>query len=179
VRAKIRELGGEVIVDSVPGAGTTAQIRLPLTLAIVSALLVEIGGGAYAIPIDRIERTLRLSEHAVHSIAGQRLLVVDDGAIPLRDAVSVFSRATGDERYAVIVRARDGRLALAADRLIGQRELVTRPLPPSASAGEPVSGGAALADGRIALIVDCDAIAPTAGLAVVEPPPVSESEIAA
>jgi chemotaxis protein histidine kinase CheA len=61
----------------------------------------------------------------------------------------------------VIVRAQEQRLALSVDDLIGQRELVTRPLP-SAVSGEPVSGGAALADGRIALIVDCDALAPKA-----------------
>jgi chemotaxis protein histidine kinase CheA len=58
----------------------------------------------------------------------------------------------------VIVRTHDRRLAIAVDDLIGQRELVTRPLPPVVSRGEPVSGGAALADGRIALIVDCDAL---------------------
>jgi two-component system chemotaxis sensor kinase CheA len=59
----------------------------------------------------------------------------------------------------VIIRAQDKRLALAVDDLVGQRELVTRPLPEIVSDGEPVSGGAALADGRIALIVDCDALA--------------------
>ena len=61
VRSKIRELGGEVILDSVHGEGTTAQIRLPLTLAIVSALHVDVAGAPYAIPLDRVERTLRLS----------------------------------------------------------------------------------------------------------------------
>jgi two-component system chemotaxis sensor kinase CheA len=172
VRAKIRELGGEVVVDSVAGLGTTAQIRLPLTLAIVSALLVEVGGGPYAIPLDRIERTLRLSEQSVQSIAGQRLLLVDDGVLPLRDATSVFGRTGAEQNFAVIVRAGDRRVALAVDELIGQRELVTRPLPPTASSGEPVSGGAALPDGRIALIVDCDGIgagAATPGLTVAEP----------
>ena len=58
----------------------------------------------------------------------------------------------------MIVRAQDRRLALAVDELVGQRELVTRSLPSVVSDGEPVSGGAVLADGRIALIVDCDAI---------------------
>ena len=63
----------------------------------------------------------------------------------------------GEHEFVVIVRAQEQRLALSVDDLIGQRELVTRPLP-SAVSGEPVSGGAALADGRIALIVDCDAL---------------------
>jgi two-component system chemotaxis sensor kinase CheA len=161
VRSKIRELGGEVILDSVQGESTIAQIRLPLTLAIVSALHVDVADGPYAIPLDRVERTLRLSEQTVRSVAGRRMLVLDDGVLQLLDGADVFGRrnlhpATPHE-FVVIVRAHEQRLALAVDDLIGQRELVTRPLP-SAVNGEPVSGGAALADGRIALIVDCDAL---------------------
>ena len=158
VRSKIRELGGEVILDSVPGEGTTAQIRLPLTLAIVSALHVDVAGGPYAIPLDRVERTLRLAEQTVRSVAGRRMLVLDDGVLQLLEGADVFGRRrTGEHQFVVIVRAQEQRLALSVDDLIGQRELVTRPLPPAVS-GEPVSGGAALADGRIALIVDCDAL---------------------
>jgi two-component system chemotaxis sensor kinase CheA len=158
VRTKIRELGGEVILDSVQGEGTTAQIRLPLTLAIVSALHVDIAGGPYAIPLDRVERTLRLSEQTVRSVAGRRMLVLDDGVLQLLEGAEVFGRQpTGEHEFVVIVRGQEQRLALSVDDLIGQRELVTRPLPPAVS-GEPVSGGAALADGRIALIVDCDAL---------------------
>lgn len=161
VRSKIRELGGEVILDSVHGEGTTAQIRLPLTLAIVSALHVDVAGGPYAIPLERVERTLRLAEQTVRSVAGRRMLVLDDGVLQLLEGAEVFGRQ--DRRpptpheFVVIVRAQEQRLALSVDDLIGQRELVTRPLPPAVS-GEPVSGGAALADGRIALIVDCDAL---------------------
>jgi two-component system, chemotaxis family, sensor kinase CheA len=159
VRAKIRELGGEVLMDSVHGEGTLSQIRLPLTLAIVSALHVDVRGGPYAIPLDRVERTLRLSEQTVRSVAGRRMLVLDDGVLQLLDGADVFGRrGAGEHEFVVIVRAQEQRLALAVDDLIGQRELVTRPLPPVVSSGEPVSGGAALADGRIALIVDCDAL---------------------
>ena len=160
VRSKIRELGGEVILDSVQGEGTTAQIRLPLTLAIVSALHVDVAGAPYAIPLDRVERTLRLSEQMVRSVAGRRMLVLDDGVLQLLDGADVFGRRPiREHEFVVIVRAQEQRLALSVDDLIGQRELVTRPLPPAVS-GEPVSGGAALADGRIALIVDCDALDP-------------------
>jgi two-component system chemotaxis sensor kinase CheA len=160
VRAKIRQLGGEVVIDSTPGLGTTAQIRLPLTLAIVSALQVDVSGVPFAIPLDRIERTLRLAEQTVRSVAGKQMLVLEDGVLPLLDGADVFRRDTvGEHEFVVIIRAQDKRLALAVDDLVGQRELVTRPLPEIVSDGEPVSGGAALADGRIALIVDCDALA--------------------
>jgi two-component system chemotaxis sensor kinase CheA len=160
VRAKIRELGGEVVMDSTPGQGTLAQIRLPLTLAIVSTLQVEIAGAPFAIPLDRIERTLRLSEQTVRSAGGRAMLVLEDGVLPLLDGGAAFGRHGGaDHEFVVIVRGQDRRLALTVADLVGQRELVTRPLPAIVSDGEPVSGGAALADGRIALIVDCDALA--------------------
>ena len=112
VRAKIRELGGEVVLDSVQGEGTLAQIRLPLTLAIVSALHVDVAGGPYAIPLDRVERTLRLSEQTVRSVAGRRMLVLDDGVLQLLDGADVFGRqSAGEHEFVVIVRSQDQRLA--------------------------------------------------------------------
>jgi two-component system, chemotaxis family, sensor kinase CheA len=160
VRTKIRELGGEVLMDAVPGQGTSAQIRLPLTLAIVSALQVDVSGAPFAIPIDRVERTLRLGEHPVRQIAGRRVLSLEDGVIPLLEGAATFGRAaTGEHDLVVIVRGNDKRIGLTVDELVGQRELVTRPLPPVVSDGQPISGGAVLADGQIALIVDCDALA--------------------
>jgi two-component system, chemotaxis family, sensor kinase CheA len=164
VRTKIRELGGEVVLDSVQGEGTLAQIRLPLTLAIVSALHVDVAGAPYAIPLDRVERTLRLSEQTVRYVAGNPMLVLSDGVLQLIDGARAFGRQSdGEHQFVVIVRNQEQRLALSVDDLIGQRELVTRPLPPVVSDGEPVSGGAALADGRIALIVDCDALGALTG----------------
>jgi two-component system, chemotaxis family, sensor kinase CheA len=166
VREKIRQLGGEVVIDSTQGTGTLAQIRLPLTLAIVSALQVDVSGDPFAIPIDRIERTYRLSEQSVRSVAGKPMLVLEDGVLPLLDGAWVFGRETATKHeFVVVIRTQDRRLALAVDDLVGQRELVTRPLPAIVSEGEPVSGGAALADGRIALIVDCDALAAQSSVA--------------
>jgi two-component system chemotaxis sensor kinase CheA len=159
VRTMIRELGGEVTLTSELGRGTMAQIRLPLTLAIMAALLVEAGGQPFAIPLDRVERTLRLADQTVRSVAGQRMLVLRDGVLPLLDGAHALggARAT-DAEHAVIVRGQDRRLALAVTRLVGQRELVTRPLPSDVADRAAVSGGAVLSDGRIALIVDCDAV---------------------
>jgi two-component system chemotaxis sensor kinase CheA len=162
VRATIRELGGEITLVSELGQGTTAQIRLPLTLAIMAALLVEAGGQPFAIPLDRVERTLRLADQTVRSVAGQRMLVMRDGVLPVLDGASALGgTADGEAEHAVIVRGRDRRLALTVSRLVGQRELVTRPLPPAVSGRAAVSGGAVLSDGRIALIVDCDLVDPS------------------
>jgi two-component system chemotaxis sensor kinase CheA len=159
VRSSIRQLGGEVLLSSETGAGTTAQIRLPLTLAIMAALLVDVQGGPFAIPLDRIERTLRLADHAVRSVAGSRMLVMRDGVLPIVDVAARLSGTAAPEAtHAVVVRG-SSRYALTVDRLVGQRELVARPLPPEVGQGG-LTGAAVLSDGRIALIVDCDAITP-------------------
>jgi two-component system chemotaxis sensor kinase CheA len=160
VRVAIRGLGGEVTMTSVQGEGTTSEIRLPLTLAIMAALLVQADGRAFAIPLDRIERTVRLADQTVRSVAGRHMLVMPDGVLPLVDASEQFggSRAA-DPTFAVIIRGNGVRLAFAVSAMDGQRELVTRPLPPEVADGSALSGAAVLSDGQIALIVDCDAVA--------------------
>ncbi|HWM09140.1 MAG TPA: chemotaxis protein CheA [Solirubrobacteraceae bacterium] len=165
VRTSIRELGGEVLMTSELGEGTAAQIRLPLTLAIMAALLVEADGRPFAIPLDRIERTVRLADHTVRSVAGSRMLVMRDGVLPIVDASERFGGpARPDAEYAVVVRGATGSLAVTVSALFGQRELVTRPLPPEVAENSALSGAAVMSDGQIALIVDCDAIENTASL---------------
>jgi two-component system, chemotaxis family, sensor kinase CheA len=159
VRTTVRELGGEVLLHSELGKGTTAQVRLPLTLAIMAALLVEVGGAPFAVPIDRVERTVKLADHTLRSVAGERMLVMRDGVLPVVDGGTRLNRsATPEADHAVIVRAADSRLAVAVTKLVGQHELVTRPLPPDVAEHAPLSGGAVLPNGQIALIVDCDAL---------------------
>ena len=165
VRTIIRELGGDVSFISEVGKGTTAQIRLPLTLAIMAALLIEVDGEPFAIPLERVERTVRLDDHAVRSVAGSKMLVMRDDVFPLLDGGEALGRngACGGD-HAVIVTSGDRTMAIAVTKLVGQRELVTRPLPPDVSDRAAVSGGAVLSSGDIALIVDCDALNPVTGL---------------
>jgi two-component system chemotaxis sensor kinase CheA len=159
VRAAIRGLGGEVLMTSELGQGTSAQIRLPLTLAIMAALIVEADGRPFAIPLDRIERTVRISDQAVRSVAGRRMLVLSDGVLQIVDASERYGGpAMPDAEYAVVVRGGNERFALTVSKLVGQHELVTRPLPPEVAEGAALSGAAVLSDGQIALIIDCDAV---------------------
>jgi two-component system, chemotaxis family, sensor kinase CheA len=160
VRNMVRALGGEVLVTSEYGKGTVNQIRLPLTLAIMSALLVKTNGLPFAIPLDRVERTLLLSDHTIRSVAGRRMLVLRDDVLPIVDGSEALGHGAPAEEatHAVIVRAGEQRLAVAVNHLIGQRELVARALPPQLASTAAVSGGAVLPDGNIALIVDCDVL---------------------
>lgn len=162
VRSRIRELGGDVVMESVTGQGTTTEIRLPLSLAITSALLVEAGGGTYAVAIDRIERTVRLEDWVVRGVTGRPMLVMGDEVCPLIDADAALAGAedhAAEKPYAVLVRSQQGRtIALAVDGLLGQRELVCRSLPADVGEDVPVAAAAVLSSGEIALVVDVDGL---------------------
>jgi two-component system chemotaxis sensor kinase CheA len=160
VRSTLRGLGGNVVMTSEQGVGTTVQVRLPLTLAIMPALLVESQTVPFAIPLERVERTVNLAEQTVRSVTGQRMLVLSDGVLPLIDLAEALGYEPAPEaEFVVIARGAEQRMALVVERLVGQRELVTRPLPAEAGSQSCLSGGAVLSDGTISLIVDCDALA--------------------
>lgn len=160
VRSALRSLGGAVVMTSEKGVGTTVQVRLPLTLAIMPALLVESQSVPFAIPLERVERTVNLADQTVRSVTGKRMLVLTDGVLPLVDLAEALGyEAAPDASFVVIARGAERRLALVVEDLVGQRELVTRPLPAEAGSQSCLSGGAVLSDGTISLIVDCDALA--------------------
>jgi two-component system chemotaxis sensor kinase CheA len=162
VRSTLRGLGGNVVMTSEQGVGTTVQVRLPLTLAIMPALLVESQTVPFAIPLERVERTVNLAEQTVRSVMGQRMLVLSDGVLPLIDLAAALGYEPAPEAaFVVIARGAEQRMALVVERLVGQHELVTRPLPAEAGSQSCLSGGAVLSDGTISLIVDCDALAET------------------
>jgi two-component system, chemotaxis family, sensor kinase CheA len=166
VRNALRGLGGAVVMTSEVGVGTTVQVRLPLTLAIMPALLVESEAVPFAIPLERVERTVNLADQTVRSVTGKRMLVLSDGVLPLVDLAGALGYAPSPEAgFVVIARGAERRLALLVERLVGQRELVTRPLPAEVGSQSCLSGGAVLSDGTISLIVDCDALAEVGGAA--------------
>jgi two-component system, chemotaxis family, sensor kinase CheA len=166
VRNALRGLGGAVVMTSELGVGTTVQVRLPLTLAIMPALLVESEAVPFAIPLERVERTVNLADQTVRSVTGKRMLVLSDGVLPLVDLAGALGYAPSPEAgFVVIARGAERRLALLVERLVGQRELVTRPLPAEVGSQSCLSGGAVLSDGTISLIVDCDALAEVGGAA--------------
>jgi len=161
VRESVRALGGEVSLDAAPeGGGTCAELRLPLTLASISALLVTVDELPYAIPLDRVVRTVRLDGLPVRSVRGALLLPLGGELLPLCDVAGQPLRRGDAQGYAVVVTVAAGRhVALVVSALAGQRELVTRPLPRAVSQRAVAAGGAVLPDGAIALVVDCDALA--------------------
>lgn len=165
VRERVRALGGEVrlTTGSDQPAGTCAELRLPLTLASIHALLVEVDGLPYALPLEHVVRTVRLAAHPVRTVRGVPLLALGGELLPLLDGAAALraphpDRPAGERAYAVVASAGACRVALAVDALAGQRELVTRPLPRASAHDVPFAAGAVLPDGAVALVVDCAAL---------------------
>jgi chemosensory pili system protein ChpA (sensor histidine kinase/response regulator) len=163
---EVKNLGGSLDIDSERGKGTTFVIRLPLTLAISDALLVELGDEIYAVPHVSIEGVVRLGKtellnyydgrSGVFNYAGHDYRVQYLGSLL---NVCQFNLAEQRKWYPLLlVRAGDHRVALQVDGLIGNRQIVVKSVGPQISTVRWISGGTILGDGRVALILDVTAL---------------------
>jgi two-component system chemotaxis sensor kinase CheA len=162
VLKSIERLNGLVEVETVPGVGTKFIIQLPLTLAIISALLVEVSGRVYAIPLGAVVESIKFDAREIHRIHGRDTLRLRDRIVPVARLAALFGVPAGDEperQYAVIVGRGDKRIALVVDRLRGQQEVVIKALDPAVSGGQvAVAGATIMGDGRVVLILDVAAL---------------------
>jgi two-component system, chemotaxis family, sensor kinase CheA len=160
VLKSIERLSGLVEVETVPGVGTKFIMQLPLTLAIITALLVDVSDRVYALPIGSIVESLRLRPEEVHIINGREALRIRDRIVPLLRLSSLFELpggGTGD--YVVILGRGDKRLGLVVNRLRGQQEVVIKGLDPAViSESSMVAGATIMGDGRVVLILDVAAL---------------------
>jgi two-component system chemotaxis sensor kinase CheA len=158
---RVRALGGTLAVSSELGKGTTFTIRVPLTLAIVRALLADAGGERYAVPLAYVAETVEFDARAVTAIRSREALVVREQVIPtvhLRDLVASRARTAPPKRPTVILEIGERRTALVVDALLGQQDIVVAPF--DAPRGMPpyVGGATILADGAPALVLDAAAL---------------------
>jgi two-component system chemotaxis sensor kinase CheA len=158
---RVRQLGGTIEIRSEMGKGTTFLIRVPLTLAIVRALLADAGGERYAVPLAYVAETVEFDARAVTALRSREALVVREQVIPtvhLRDLVGSRGRAAPTRRPTVILEVGERRTALVVDALLGQQDIVVAPF--DAPRGMPpyVGGATILADGAPALVLDAAAL---------------------
>ena len=161
VKGKIEYLGGTVAIRSEVGVGTTILLRLPLTLAIIQALLLACGEYVYAVPLSAVDEVLGLDEVEAKTIEGRWVAVLRDGAVvPVqRLDVACGVSAPGEGRpdagdHIVLIRSGDEMRALAVPILIGRQEVVIKPLSPLFRGLQGFGGATVLGDGRVALILD-------------------------
>jgi two-component system chemotaxis sensor kinase CheA len=156
VHARIRSLGGSVEIRSVPGRGTTIALRLPLTLAILRALLVRVDGDTFAVPMTHVNETVELEASALKSVKGHEVLMLRDDVLPLVRFRSLLGLAGDGARMpqVIVLEVGERRAGLVVDELAGQQDIVVKQFDAVRSAAALFSGATILGDGAPALIVD-------------------------
>ncbi|MBN1420662.1 MAG: chemotaxis protein CheA, partial [Planctomycetes bacterium] len=159
VKRNIEALRGRVQVTSKPGSGTTFTIRLPLTLAIIDGMLIQVGGQIYILPTLGIQQAFRPGRDCLYTVKGRgEIVTLRDSLIPIFRLHRYFGVPEAQEDPAealLVVLENEGRLvALLADALLGQQQVVIKSLGAALGDVDGVSGAAILGDGRVGLILD-------------------------
>ena len=162
VKSKIESLSGEVEVKSKWGEGSTWTIRLPLTLAIIQALMVVVGGEKYAISLGSIQTIEDISPKDIKLVENKEVINLRGTVIPLIRLTKVLdiesTRSPEDNLIVVIVKKGDKMAGLVIDELIGQQEIVIKSLGKYIKQCKFISGATILGDGEVALILDANAL---------------------
>lgn len=160
VKTNISLLNGYVEVSTEKGKGTTFRIHIPLTLAIIQALMVEVDGAKYAIPLSPIEETLKVAKKDITDITGQNVIVIRGKICPLfdlRNALGLGYNGNNDDmefKYVIVISMGDKKYCIAVDKLLGQEEVVIKTLNGLDATSSYVLGATITGDGRVVFILD-------------------------
>ena len=162
VKSKIESLSGDVEVKTKLGEGSTFIVRLPLTLAIIQALMVEVGGEKYAISLGSIQTIEDVSPSEIKLVQNEEVINLRGDVIPLirlSDVLDIESTKGPEDNLIVAIAKKGDKLAgLVIDELIGQQEIVIKSLGKYINKSKIISGATILGDGEIALIIDANAL---------------------
>jgi two-component system chemotaxis sensor kinase CheA len=158
VKTNIEKLNGIIEVDSVPGKGTTFKLKIPLTLAIIQALLVASQEELFAVPLSNVIETVRIVEEDIYTIEGKSVLKLRDEILPLVNMADVFKieKVLEPDKYLYVVILGLGaiKIGLIVDSFIGQEEIVIKSLGEFLKGIPGIAGATIRGDGRVTLIVD-------------------------
>ncbi|MEC2053825.1 chemotaxis protein CheA [Peribacillus psychrosaccharolyticus] len=162
VKNTISALGGSVTIDSIEEAGSTFLIQLPLTLSIISVMLIEIQNEKFAVPLTSIIETAIIKNTDILHAHNQQVIDFRGKVLPLlflKDILEVPTVKEEDEFYSVVIVRKGDKLAgLVVDSFIGQQEIVLKSLGEYLTSAFAISGATILGDGKVALIIDCNAL---------------------
>ena len=153
----MERLNALIEAETIPGAGTKFTLQLPLTLAIITVLMVDVGDEVYALPSGAVVESLRYAKKDLVRMNGRDTLRVRDRIVPFVHLAGLFGREERqrDSAYAVIVGRGEKRLGLSVDRLRGQQDVVIKALDAViATEAVGIAGATILGDGRVVLILD-------------------------
>lgn len=157
VKNKIEALNGEINVDSKLGTGTKFKIKLPLTLAIIQALMISVRNEIYAIPLSSVDETTIITEADIKMVQNQEVIMLRGNVLPLYrlgKLLEVPDEAANDDMYVVVVRRADKQIGLVVDSLIGQQEIVIKSLGKLLAGVPGIAGAIVAGDGNVRLILD-------------------------
>ncbi|WP_439851592.1 chemotaxis protein CheA [Pseudomonas syringae] len=158
VKTKISQLNGSINIYSTKGQGSKIVIKVPLTLAIMPTLMVMLGNQAFAFPLVNVNEIFHLNLSTTNVVDGQEVVIVRDKALPLfylkRWLVSSAAHEEQREGHVVILTVGTQRIGFVVDQLVGQEEVVIKPLGKMLQGTPGMSGATITGDGRIALILD-------------------------
>jgi len=158
VKTNIEKLNGIIEVDSILGKGTTFKLKIPLTLAIIQALLVASQEDLFAIPLSNVIETVRIVEEDIYTIEGKSVLKLRDEVLPLVNMADIFEieKVLEPEKYLYVVILGLGatKIGLIVDRFIGQEEIVIKSLGEFLKGIPGIAGATIRGDGRVTLIID-------------------------
>ena len=161
VKTKIESLGGIVEIETIKSEGSTFIIRLPLTLAIIQALLVNVGIEKYAIPLNSIKEIITIDRAEIRNIQKQEVILYRNTTLPIlrmSNILGVSSLDENDELTVVVVKKGDKTAGFVVDNLIGQQEIVIKSLGKFLSGIKVIAGATILGNGQVALIVDTNSL---------------------
>ncbi|MEW6459203.1 MAG: chemotaxis protein CheA [Bacillota bacterium] len=161
VKSQIEQINGVVEMRSTPGQGTAVTIKLPLTLAIIRALMVELGNYVYAFPLANVVETMQIDPAEIHMIRDAEVVVVRGEVLSLVRLRRLFRQRETDPEgrlYVVIIGTGQDRVGVVVDRLVGEQEIVIKSLGDLLGRIPGISGATILGDGKVALIVDVRAL---------------------
>ena len=161
VKTNIEKLNGTIEINTELGRGTKIIIKIPLTLAIIQALLVKVGNEIYAIPLVSVVEAVKVSPEEIQTVEGKEIIILRDSVLPLVKLADVFDIFEKEEssQYVVVLAIGERRFGLVVDSLIGQEEIVIKSLGDYLTNIEGISGATIMGDGRVTLIVDVAGLA--------------------
>lgn len=159
VKANITKLNGIIDLQSTPGVGTKFILKLPLTLAIIQGLLVDVSGEVFIIPLSSVVEVVRVKSDQVHSIKGKEIIRLRDSILPLVRLGEIFNLKSNGYRekrnfYIVVLGLAEKKIGLVVDALIGQKEVVIKSLGSYLKNVKGIAGATILGDGTVRLIID-------------------------
>ncbi|WP_120843915.1 chemotaxis histidine kinase/response regulator CheAY2 [Helicobacter pylori] len=162
VKTNIEKLNGIIEIDSEVGVGTTQKLKIPLTLAIIQALLVGVQEEYYAIPLSSVLETVRISQDEIYTVDGKSVLRLRDEVLSLVRLFDIFKvdaiLESNSDVYVVIIGLADQKIGVIVDYLIGQEEVVIKSLGYYLKNTRGIAGATVRGDGKITLIVDVGAM---------------------